>query len=644
MNRSSLGFRVAVSTLATVIVVCLIFSVFAWRIISARVTQQALQESAAQTEEAISRLATIDQLSRAQVDSAMRILEDESRAKGTPALRGTAVVSGKTVPDLHLGGESQVLNFAMVDRVKELAGGTATLFVWDGANFVRVTTNVLKPDGSRAVGTVLDPHGKAFAALRQGQPFNGVVDILGTPYTTSYIPMLDADGKLAGVWYTGFRLDTIASLGKLIENAQILDHGFLALLKPSGAVVFHGSQISDSELAQLRKQPNGWQIHEEVYAPWGYTVWTAYPKSDGTARLLQIVGILAGATVILVGVIIVLQFVLLGRLVLRPVLYLTERLLNADLNTQIETDRSDEIGALSDGFNGFILRLREAMIQVRDGSAAATAKSGEIRDIAHEAEASLTEQCQRAEYAATEIVQLSSEITGNSNRTREVTEHTRAAADAARSGNEQVRSAVALIQGLSEDTQQSANRITSLSERTRQIGSIVGVIEEIAAGTNLLALNASIEAARAGEHGRGFAVVAGEVRRLAERTAQATQQVAGLISGIEEETSLASTDIMGACAHAVKGAGAVSELGAAFERISGLVIEVDGRMSQIAEAGQREAESANSVRDTMHRMASKSKETAAGVGVVVSAADQLKGTAGNLEELVNQFQLGEDLR
>jgi methyl-accepting chemotaxis protein len=281
------------------------------------------------------------------------------------------------------------------------------------------------------------------------------------------------------------------------------------------------------------------------------------------------------------------------------------------------------------------------MIQVRDGSAAATAKSGEIRDIAHEAEASLTEQCQRAEDAATAIVQLSDDITGNSNRTREVTEHTRAAADAARNGNEQVRSTVALIQSLSEDTQQSANRITSLSERTRQIGSIVGVIEEIAAGTNLLALNASIEAARAGEHGRGFAVVAGEVRRLAERTAQATQQVAGLISGIEGETSQASTDIMAACAHAVKGAEAVWGLGVTFERISGLVIEVDGRMAQIAEAGQREADSANSVSDTMHRMAASTKETAGGAGFVAAAANQLRGTAGNLEELVNQFQLGD---
>ena len=78
-------------------------------------------------------------------------------------------MAGKSVPDLHLGSQSQAMNFALVDRVKELVGGTATLFVWDGNSFIRVSTNVMKPDGSRAVGTVLDPKGKAFAALSQGR-------------------------------------------------------------------------------------------------------------------------------------------------------------------------------------------------------------------------------------------------------------------------------------------------------------------------------------------------------------------------------------------------------------------------------------------------------------------------------------------
>jgi methyl-accepting chemotaxis protein len=343
----------------------------------------------------------------------------------------------------------------------------------------------------------------------------------------------------------------------------------------------------------------------------------------------------------MVGLIVALQFVLMDRQVLRPVLQLTERLASADLNTRIEFDRGDEIGALAAGFNQFVLRLRQTMLQVRDGSAAATAKSGEIRGISHGAVARMAEQRQCAEDASTAVAQLSSEIVTASIRANEVSEHTRAAADAARQGNEQVAATVALIQGLSDDTQKSASRVSSLSERTRQIGGIVGVIEEIAAGTNLLALNASIEAARAGEHGRGFAVVAGEVRRLAERTAQATQQVGSLIGGIERETGQASCDILAACTHASEGAAAVSGLGSAFERIAKLAIEVDGRMEQIARSAQEEESAAHTLRDTVCKVAASAKESEAGAEAVVAAAGDLLVTAKTLEGLVQQFQLSE---
>ena len=181
MKRSSLGMHLAVSSLGMVLFVGLIFGLIAWHMVSGQVGSQAEQDAAQQSDEVIGQLTTIDQLSRAQVESGMRVLEDQGKAKGSPSLKGTASVAGKQVPDLHLGAESQVMNFALVDHVKALAGGTATLFVWDEDNFVRVTTNVMKPDGSRAVGTVLDPKGKAFAALSSGQPFNGVVDISASP-------------------------------------------------------------------------------------------------------------------------------------------------------------------------------------------------------------------------------------------------------------------------------------------------------------------------------------------------------------------------------------------------------------------------------------------------------------------------------
>jgi methyl-accepting chemotaxis protein len=639
MKRTSLGMHLAISSLWMVSFIGLFFGAVAWHLVSVQVHQQAQREAAQQSDELVGLLTTIDQLSRAQVESAMRILETQGQLKGQPSLGGTATLNGKSVPDLHLGSESQVQNYTVVDRVKELAGGTATLFAWDGTNFIRVTTNVIKPDGSRAIGTLLDPKGKAYAALTVGRSFEGVVDILGSPYTTSYVPMMDQNGKLVGAWYTGFRLDSFTTLGKSIREINILDHGFAALLKPTGVAIFHGQQISDDALSAILQNPKGWTVLETIYPPWGYKVLTAYPKSDVTTSELKILGLLCAGILILSGLILGLQLFLLERQVLRPVKYLTERLEHADLNTLLETDHNDEIGTLSQGFNEFVLRLRQAMFQLRDGSAATTSKSGEIRTIAHSSVAQITEQHQCAVNAAQGATQLSASIASTSNYTNQASDHVRNAANAARQGNQQVSSAVALMQGLSEDTQQSATRIASLTERTKQIGTIVGVIDEIAAGTNLLALNASIEAARAGEHGRGFAVVAGEVRRLAERTAQATRQVADLVSGIEEETGHASRVILDACNHAAQGAEAVSGLNKTFEHISSLVIEVDGRMAQIAQAAQADSNTANEVSATMHRMAESSQQSAAGAGIVMTTAGELMSTAQTLEGLVQQFKL-----
>jgi methyl-accepting chemotaxis protein len=638
-KRSSLSTRLVISTLGVVFLFCAVSGAAGWWIASAWINREAVREAAGQSAEVIGRIASIDVLSRVQVESAMRILQDQGLLKGTPSLKGNATLGAIQVPDLHLGAESQVANYAMVDRVKQLAGGTATLFVWDGSNFTRVATNVVKPDGSRAIGTVLDPKGKAFAALSQGQPFNGVVDILGAPYTTSYAPMMDAEGKLVGAWYTGYRLDSISALGKSIEESSILKHGFVALRKPSGAVVFHGKQITDEALIAMLNHPKGWVLHEESYPAWGYSVLTAYPESDVFARELTILSLPALGTFLMVCLIVLLQIVLLKRLVLGPVGHLTGRLIKADLNTLLDSGRDDEIGALAISFNKYVLGLRKTLIRVRDGSAAMMAKTDEIRAISHEAVASLATQCQSAEDAAQAVAELSRNFAGISSHTADASHQARTAADAARQGGVLVTSAVSQIQSLSQQTHTSVGRMGTLSEHAQQISLIVDVIQEIAASTNLLALNASIEAARAGEHGRGFAVVAGEVRRLAERTAQATQEVSGLVSGIASETKDAANDIDSAYRSALQGAETVASLNKTFESIAHLVIEVDGRVEQIAHSAQSEAATATRVSETMHRMASSAQESARGAEQVVAGSGDLLGTAQSLDNMVEQFSL-----
>jgi methyl-accepting chemotaxis protein len=301
--------------------------------------------------------------------------------------------------------------------------------------------------------------------------------------------------------------------------------------------------------------------------------------------------------------------------------------------------RSDEIGALAESFNQYVLRLRQILLRVRDGSTATTGKSNEIRGISHTSVARMEEQRRYVADTAGTVEEISRGIANISNHTDNASREAKAAADAARKGTELVALSVRLMRELSSDTHQSAERVALLSQRAEEIGAIVGVIEEIAAGTNLLALNASIEAARAGEHGRGFAVVAGEVRRLAERTAQATQQVAELVNGIKNETAQTADGIRSAYQRASEGAETVASLSSTFDQIAGLVIEVDNRVEQIAQAARQETTAAEAASGTMRKVATRTQENLGEAQLVVDATGELLETAHTLEGMVEEFHL-----
>lgn len=123
---------------------------------------------------------------------------------GTPKLEGTDKAGDKTVPAIYFGARKINNNYDVVDEIKKTTGATATVFVKDGDEFVRVSTNVLTPEGKRGVGTQL-ARAKAYESVSKGEAFCGQVDVLGTPFDACYNPIKDAGGKVIGVTYIGFK-------------------------------------------------------------------------------------------------------------------------------------------------------------------------------------------------------------------------------------------------------------------------------------------------------------------------------------------------------------------------------------------------------------------------------------------------------
>jgi hypothetical protein len=133
----------------------------------------------------------------AKIKEYMRAMKNWSKILGQPKLEGENLYFGKTNVNI---------DFIIVDGLKTKYGGTATFFVKKGDGFMRISTNVMK-DGKRAVGTMLDPNGPAIAMIKQGKPFYGIVDILGTKYDTGYEPIVTSSGDIVGIYYVGYKLE-----------------------------------------------------------------------------------------------------------------------------------------------------------------------------------------------------------------------------------------------------------------------------------------------------------------------------------------------------------------------------------------------------------------------------------------------------
>ena len=154
----------------------------------------------------------VPSIGNAQADSrvanSLASLKAMAAKSGTPKLEGNEAVGGKDAPALYFGSAKINNSFDIVDAVskEDGKGMTATFFVKSGDEYIRVSTSVPKPDGSgRAIGTILDPAGKAIAEIKQGKPYYGEVTILGTPYITGYEPMKDAGGSIIGIYYVGYK-------------------------------------------------------------------------------------------------------------------------------------------------------------------------------------------------------------------------------------------------------------------------------------------------------------------------------------------------------------------------------------------------------------------------------------------------------
>jgi len=354
------------------------------------------------------------------------------------------------------------------------------------------------------------------------------------------------------------------------------------------------------------------------------------------ARSLQLISTLLA---LLVGIIAAL---VITRQITRPIqetLAVVERIASGDLSHNIQVTRRDELGVLQQGIQRMGTTLRELISGIRDGVTQIANAAEELSAVTEQTSAGVNSQKIETDQVATAMHEMTATV---QEVARNAEQASLAAADAdgqARAGDKVVAEAIAQIERLAAEVARSTDAMTHLQQESNKIGSVMDVIKAVAEQTNLLALNAAIEAARAGEAGRGFAVVADEVRGLAQRTQKSTEEIEGLVAGLQNGTQQVAAVMNNSRSLTDSSVELTRKAGVSLENITRTVSNIQSMNQQIAAAAEEQSAVAEEISRSIINVRDVSEQTATASDETAKSSVELARLGSQLQQMVSHFRV-----
>ena len=454
----------------------------------------------------------------------------------------------------------------------------------------------------------------------------------------------------------------ILEIKKQLHTAQLLYEALIVL--PEDQVLFDRFKVEQQQYLQRQEQVmalsrqnqledavkvvNGEMNHlaDTMAGTLGELVTLNKVSANQAAALAQqvfsqsrigVIGMIALTALITIGL-----AVLLTRSIVSPLaqsLRVAQGVASGDLTGEITVSGKDEPARLQQALKSMQENLRETIQRISQSSSQLASASEELSSVTEDATRGLHQQSQEIEQAATAVNQMTAAVEEVASNAVATSQASRESDRIAQHGREQVHQTVLSIESLADDVTANATQVEDLAQKVYGISKVLDVIRSIAEQTNLLALNAAIEAARAGEAGRGFAVVADEVRALAHRTQQSTQEIEQMIGGIQQGTDQAVSSMQQSNGRARATLEIAKSAGTALEEIASAFTLINERNLVIASASEQQAAVAREVDRNLMNIRDLSMQTSAGANQTSSASQELSRLAVDLNTMVARFSV-----
>lgn len=381
----------------------------------------------------------------------------------------------------------------------------------------------------------------------------------------------------------------------------------------------------------------------ELFQPWGWIlgsgVYIDDVQKEFRAQLVR-----AGIILITITLLLAALLLLIGRSISRPLNDAVEAMANiasgeADLTKNLDNHGRDELTALGSHFNSFTGKLRGVISQSLQAAGSLDQASHVLGEVAGNAQRHSQQQAQQMELVATAINEVSYAVQDVAKNAEHAAEEVREAEQQAQQGQHNIDSSLRQIDQLSATIEQAVQVIQNLAQESTQIGSVLEVIRSIAEQTNLLALNAAIEAARAGEAGRGFAVVADEVRALASRTQQSTQEIQGMIDRLQGNSEAAVKVIDSSSQATRQTVETARQAGESLAHIATALRNLTSLNASIASATLQQSNVVEDINHNVTQAATLAHENVQAADQSSEASQHLEQLAGQLNRLLGQFRV-----